>query len=366
MLNQKLGMKKIIFADQLRCVAALSVVFVHLFGGYWAWRDLIAAHIMAPILNGPNSPALTLVSTFNFGPFGVSLFFLISGFVISFSLEKMTAGRFLLARAFRIYPTYIACLAIGLCASWLSSRYWDVPFTVTPRTILLNALLINNLKGVESFDLVNWTLAIELKFYIVMAALAALGMHRRVAAFLAVSALIVVLTVFEPRGPAGALLIRDLAFVPYMLIGTVFGLHMRGALTNRQAFASIMALVLAFHSIAFVSNFRNAPMPAPLDIYLLNIAVFALAYIVRDKFRPIRIVDFFARISYPLYAVHPILGYVLLRLLMSLGFSTITALCITLTTAVSIAYAVHRLIERPSTSLGKLLSLSGARPLSAT
>ncbi|MFP3502338.1 acyltransferase family protein [Burkholderia sp. SIMBA_062] len=359
-------MKKLVFADQLRSIAALSVVFVHLCGGYWAWRDVIAGRIMAPPLDGPGSIQEAIVGTFNFGPFGVSLFFLISGFVIPFSLDKMRPGRFLLARACRIYPTYIACLMLGLFGAWLSSLYWHHPFTVKGEEFLYNALLIQNIKGTTSLDLVNWTLSIEIKFYIVMAALAAVGAHRHVRAFLALSGAIVIANYFAPRGSAGFALVRDLAFMPYMLIGTVINLHMRGNLTARQALASIAGLAAMFHCIAFFANIAGRPMPISLDIYQLNIAAFALAYVARDKFRPNRIVDFLASISYPLYAVHSIVGYATLRASMSLGVPELPALFIAVALVVSLAYAVHRLIELPSTQLGKRLALPSSPRLSTS
>ncbi len=46
------------------------------------------------------------------GPFGVALFFLISGLVIPFSFDRHRTGAFLLARLLRIYPTYLAALLI--------------------------------------------------------------------------------------------------------------------------------------------------------------------------------------------------------------------------------------------------------------
>ncbi|MCQ4062259.1 acyltransferase, partial [Klebsiella pneumoniae] len=43
---------------------------------------------------------------FNWGAFGVALFFLISGFVIPFSFVKATWLSFLVGRFFRIFPLY--------------------------------------------------------------------------------------------------------------------------------------------------------------------------------------------------------------------------------------------------------------------
>ena len=62
-------------------------------------------------------------SYFNYGAFGVALFFLVSGFVSSFTLEKSHPPTFFVARFFRIFPTYVICLALGLLAVKASGHY---------------------------------------------------------------------------------------------------------------------------------------------------------------------------------------------------------------------------------------------------
>ncbi|MGY6251879.1 acyltransferase family protein [Paraburkholderia caledonica] len=353
-------MKKIIFADQLRALAALSVIFVHLGGGYWAARSEIAARIMAPALEGPSSRMLDLTGTFNFGPFGVSLFFLISGFVIPFSLERLSAARFLAARAFRIYPTYFACIGLSVAAAWLSSRYWHQPFTFDRHSVVFNALLIHNFYGIPSVDMVNWTLAIEVKFYILMAVLALVSLHRNVAAFIAVSLAIALAPVFVHAHGVATVILRNFAFIPYMFIGTMLNLHMHGKVSGRLAVVSMLMLAGIFHSIVFLSHLRHEQLGAVMDIYLSNIAVFSLAYVLRDSFRPNPIVNFLARISYPLYAVHPIVGYASLRFMMARGVPPMASLAATVAFVMCIAYVVHRLIEVPSTRWGKWIASPAA------
>jgi peptidoglycan/LPS O-acetylase OafA/YrhL len=106
---------------------------------------------------------------FNSGPLGMALFFMISGFVIPFSFRHHTTFSFLCARALRIYPTYLLALAVGLAARYLSARYWGQHFAVYPIVVLGNGLLVHDLVGMSTIDLVNWTLTIELKFCLLFA-----------------------------------------------------------------------------------------------------------------------------------------------------------------------------------------------------
>lgn len=96
-------MNKITFANQLRGIAALSVVVTHYFAVFFGMQDVLAAQTFSPNMHFV-PPAWTdylYFRHFNFGPFGVAVFFLISGFVIPFSIEKLSPRRFLVARAFR-------------------------------------------------------------------------------------------------------------------------------------------------------------------------------------------------------------------------------------------------------------------------
>ena len=84
-------MSRIRFANQLRGLAALCVAVSHLIGVYWALPDVVSA----VTATAPPPPApypdlfwLVLRQWFNLGPFGVALFFLISGMVVPFSLER--------------------------------------------------------------------------------------------------------------------------------------------------------------------------------------------------------------------------------------------------------------------------------------
>ena len=78
----------------------------------------------------PAMAELALSFPLNWGPFGVALFFVISGFVIPFSFETYGRLDFIVARFFRIYPTYLTglsferCRALLLCwvADWRSSE----------------------------------------------------------------------------------------------------------------------------------------------------------------------------------------------------------------------------------------------------
>ena len=96
--------QRYVHLDGLRAVAALAVMVEHLFG------DLLR---QVPSATGPMSlAARSAVETLSLGRFGVALFFLISGFVVPFSIHGEGPLRhFAISRLFRLYPAL--WLALG-------------------------------------------------------------------------------------------------------------------------------------------------------------------------------------------------------------------------------------------------------------
>ena len=128
--------KRLYGLDGLRGVAALAVVAYHYF-------DSLAYY----------------------GLLGVELFFIISGFVILMTLERVkTVGEFALHRFARLYPAYWLSVVVAGCFLLLTHQ-------ASIGQAALNATMLQGFFGHS--DLVDpyWTLAFELWFYVLMAIL---------------------------------------------------------------------------------------------------------------------------------------------------------------------------------------------------
>ena len=149
--------------DQLRGLAALAVVACHL---------AVSAYDGAPNLGGSPWPRLGLV--LGFGYLGVPLFFVISGFCIHLPqaralattgpvLASPTWRRFFARRVWRLYPPYLAALAVALVLALVSG----LP-PVSWLALAAQALLVHSFHT-ATFDGVNppvWTLAVEAQLYV--------------------------------------------------------------------------------------------------------------------------------------------------------------------------------------------------------
>lgn len=366
-------MPKLLFAHQLRGIAALLIVVTHYFGVYFGAQAVVAGVTFSPDLHLV-APGWVPYMDFPYfkGPFGVALFFLISGFVIPFSLQKNSGAGFLLARAWRIFPTYLACLGIGLLAVYLSSRYWQLPFLLDLQRLLMNALLVHNLAGLASLDTVNWTLAIELKFYVVAALCWRAMLDSKPLVFAAIAAAVIALDLALPTLqslPYGygvlAGLSTDLNYVLFMLIGTLFYQHYRGLLTLPKLCLGTVLLLAAFVA-AWRSGIQRDQVPVLAEYYVYAVLVFALCYGMRGRFRPVPVLDFFADISYPLYVVHALTGYVLLKVVMQQGLAYGYAVCVVLPLVTALAWVLHKTVETSSSAYGKHLAAKWQRHAPAT
>lgn len=364
---------KIAFANQLRGLAVLLVIVSHYAGTYWNARELVSLFIFAPPIEGPASMVSRFITppTVNYGPFGVAIFFLISGFVIPFSLEKLGAARFLAARLLRIYPTYWAASAAVIFVAWLSSKYWGQAFHIETGRLIANMLLVQIQTGQLSTDLVNWTLAVEVKFYLVAMLLWPLIRRRPVLTIVSFSLALLAYMSCIPRGwnivPMGTLQVgltstnTELLFLPFLFIGTLFHLELTKKISPKVLVGSAL-VVLAI----FLSMWKKTPWYAQSASAAANysyaLALFAICYAFRGRFRANRFLDFFADISYPLYIVHSLIGYACMRVLMANGAGFVPAALLALGVAIAVAYLIHRTVELPTVALGKRLRRPASTP----
>lgn len=137
--------------DYVRFGAALFVTLYHL--GFQAW--VRAADSTAAVMRADLEPIASVISS---GWVGVPIFFILSGFVIAFSAEGKSAGRFAIGRAARLYP------AVWFCAPLTAIAISSDPDLINK---LLRSLTL--LPWGPWVSGVYWTLAVEVIFYLIVA-----------------------------------------------------------------------------------------------------------------------------------------------------------------------------------------------------
>lgn len=132
------------------------------------------ARLPASALNMETAPS----PAFHFGWIGVYFFFVLSGYCIFLTLERAKTIKLFLARRFsRIYPAYLAAL-IGLFIFGAFVALPSVPAANYRETMPgVTDVLLNMFLAGELGEWVNgsfWSIAVEVKFYVLVAILAGL------------------------------------------------------------------------------------------------------------------------------------------------------------------------------------------------
>lgn len=357
---------KLRFAHQLRAIAALSVVTYHYWGIFFS--PVVRSVIGTPASFVPAQPGYTrhvlspLFGEFFYGVFGVAVFFLISGLVIPISLRSLSTGKFLIRRFFRIYPVYWFCLLISIGLYFICSWYWSTPLSdrISPQFLLRNLSLLHSATGIPSLDFVCWSLAVEIKFYVVVALIFLAGRqaHQVIVTSLAFLALCCAAAYYSTHGPGQpsvfSYLVSDMRYMTLMFLGCVFYYVLYGELGTRAALgygAIIYALFVAIN--AFYENEFFGPL---VKNYTYALVLFWACYLLRNSFGDNKILDFLADISFPLYLVHSMIGYVAMPILIDKGISYTFAWMISVGLAVLVAFLVHRYVEVPVNAFGKKVS----------
>jgi peptidoglycan/LPS O-acetylase OafA/YrhL len=107
---------------------------------------------------------------------GVDLFFVISGYLFAPHLlgrVREPLAAFALRRAFRLYPLYLASLAVAVAKDW--GQRDGLAWATTLHLLFLQALPVFSLAEVGYFSEVYWTLPVEVMFYGLVAAMMVLG-----------------------------------------------------------------------------------------------------------------------------------------------------------------------------------------------
>jgi peptidoglycan/LPS O-acetylase OafA/YrhL len=161
--------QRFVFVDGLRGIAAMWVVLFHSAAG---------GHIPGLLAAMP----VWLAAVIKNGHLGVSIFFVLSGFVIAHSVygERSTisfVARFMLRRSIRLDPPY--WFAIALCIAFAVLSAVIVSDKSAPQLswgqILAHVLYLQDLLSYPQINWVFWTLCIELQFYLVYVILLALA-----------------------------------------------------------------------------------------------------------------------------------------------------------------------------------------------
>jgi peptidoglycan/LPS O-acetylase OafA/YrhL len=323
--------------DALRGFAAISVVLFH--------------YTMA---------CPPLERYFVFGVTGVELFFMISGFVIFFTLQHTKTGLdFIVSRFSRLYPTYWVCVTLTLlfilCQGRIDGRFMeDLGYMYG-----MNLTMWQQYFQVEDLEWTYWTLTVEWQFYAFMYLLFVAKKLQQV----------------EHVGWLGlGLSLCFGTFVPlnftnlyqflktYLPLIEFFPLFLAGVLFYKLKFESprvgvigqlLACLATQFLLFEYAGTSSWHLSPQNYAIALIGFfAVFTLLAYGYLSFIVNKVTVYLGAISYPLYLIHLYFGYSFFTPFLIRHFSisyAVASLCITLPLVLMLSSFLHQKVEVPST-----------------
>jgi len=353
------------FLDALRGLAAMAVMFFHFFaqgvsplhgelaGGLPSWLTQTIGHMFS----------------------GVDVFFVLSGFVIAFSMDGRTAdlryaGNFILRRSLRLDPPYwvAATLMLGYFLVLWPSNWHDFYLEYGGlRGIAVNLLYLQNLSSIypaKSILDVSWTLCLEVQFYLTYLAILVAGHYVRLltprestfyrrAIVASLVAIVAAWSLMQwAQAPSSNFAGRSWTFF--------LGVAMYAALTR-----GIRTVVVAAPLTALGTLFLWRHDIHGTATVLSAVAIYAAGTAGRlSTLLACRPLLYLGKISYSLYLLHMVLGMNLISLLAQTPVGHVASgwLLWTLAVGVSIGGAdlLYRLVEAPSNRLSRRFKKRGS------
>ncbi|WP_134092136.1 acyltransferase [Olivibacter sp. XZL3] len=321
------------FLDCLRFFAALSVIIQHIF------------ERLSPQFGWFSS------NYFQFGVFGVSLFFITSGFIIPVSIEKhQSIKKFAISRIYRLYPLFLTTLVLKTSLI-LNGTIRGVDPTLT--VVLANITMMAKFIGQPLIEMSFWTLNLEMAFYILVAILFKMNIlqHSVKIALVALSGALAigVVAIYLLNLFAGGMLLSY--YLATMFVGTVYYRNMKGLVSNNTLWFTISFAIIVLTINAYLTFGHRTPTPTlfggdsfwpVFNAIFLAYALFTLAYIFRSASYP-KIFAYFGTISYSLYLNQGIV----IRLVLPAIASPILSATATIAITFIISAFTYKYIELP-------------------
>lgn len=329
--------------DGMRLIAALMVALYH----YTARSQTIHYWGTSPKELFPHLSAIGA-----YGPLGVDLFFLISGFVICMSSWGRSLGAFFRSRVARLYPAYWVAIALTAIACVLAP---SVSKPLRLDQILVNGTMLQEPLGVPRVIGVDWTLWVEARFYILFALLVVWHgvTYRRVVLF---SCLWIAASV--GAGQADNALINQIVmpeYAPFFVGGLALYLVHRygsdpllwGIVAVSWALGQWYATRGLWNPTAGFVYIGRSPhvILAIITIAYAAVGAAAIGWLRWANWRWLTIAG---ALTYPFYLLHEHIGWFTITLLSkSWDLPPAVTLLGTLFFILGLAYVIHRVVERP-------------------
>ncbi len=291
------------------------------------------------------------------GTTGIDLFFMISGFVIFMSMEKITSAKqFITNRFSRLYPTYWTAVSftfVLLILEYIFKRSTHQPDVVK---YLANMTMFQYYFEIPDIDGPYWTMIIEMLFYIVILLLYQLrGLKYAIHIFTVLSVLTAILCNYFYDNVFVKELMHWFPLLPHLplfLAGMIF--YKIYSSQTKLIYHYTLLLICLLCGLALFKHAGRSNYYVSLAQYQIILPVFFMLFVLFVHGKLTFIVNgvtlFFGKISYPLYLTHQHISIMLILPVFMKDYGMnfwIAALLIDLPVVICIAAFITYGIEIP-------------------
>lgn len=271
-----------------------------------------------------------------FGQNGVAVFFVISGFVIPWSLyhsKFLTSDffKFLLKRIIRIDPPYILAMIL-VCLTGVF--FHNKPFQVYQ--FVLHFFYFIPFSDYSWYDGVYWTLFIEFQYYILIGLIFQFLLNSPKYITLSLFLFLCYVGYYTQFPNNGAYILKQ---IHYFIAGLVLFLYFNSKITKIDFWAFLTLLLVI--------------MAARVSITVALLATLTPTFIVFFRNFQTSITDFLGKISYSLYLIHSLSGGLLAYFLQKNGVQPFFIFVSMILFAVLCAWLFYFIIEKPALKWSK-------------
>lgn len=323
----KTDTQRLLFIDGLRGIAASMVMLYHL------------------------GDRTNLKPVSQWGYLGVSVFFIISGFVITSTLLSKTVtlesvSRFFARRFVRLDIPYWANIAITVILGAILYRIGGQVHYYPVNQVVENMLYVQGILGTPQINQVYWTLCLEIQFYLTLVFILGLAQRLRTNQASRVFQWFIIGSIFLSALMNAALLpsLRGLMF-PYwwaFALGAMTCWWRAGKVTGLMLLIAFGAALAAPSSTHFAWRFTG--------VLTASLLVVATLRDTMGRWLGGPLAQFLGRISYSLYLVHALLGWEA-QTFANRYVGPYDALVVGICTSILTAWFAYILIERPAIKL---------------
>ncbi len=358
----------------LRGLSALFVLFYHFFVFFFVHQSTSAGLLQIEPMDLPDPFYLQAIMDFplNIGHFGLTFFFLISGFLIQPSLERYASLKgFVIHKILRLWPSYVICFGTGLVFVYVFYLLGDSPFPYTWDHVCSYFFWVRDIFHYRLIDGSVWSLEIQIKFYLFAGIVWSMGKKN----FLEKMCFLIVLMSVAAYGLdfflggeelswfyLVSLARKNLQYFMLILLGSCVYSSYKKQISWQKALG-LCGILLA----CFVSPLFHSPDGIKTISYLLGVSIFSYLMLFHGtsiKVKGIlgKVINWISDISYPIYIGHVLPGYVMMYLMIENGLSVYLGIVISLIYVFVMSELVHKKIEVSFVKMsGKLFSFFGEK-----